>query len=365
MKYKFRNINIELSSVCNFDCAYCPDHKMTRKKQVMDYDLAKSLIDQISEMKLTNNINFYHMGESLLNPKAIEIFKYTKEKGLKIKLNTNGSLLTSNNRKKLLEIGVDNIYISYHESYVKHKKFIKKKPFITFEKWHKQIISLIEEKYQLDSKSNIVIILFKSVKALNKEQTKKIKVYNDDAEITNALKIWLDIGKKIANEYSLPYLFNIKNKNLIKRLIFKFIERMDRIFPVIPGFNINLIKVHTWNNDIVSESAKVNKFKKAKFGSCDALRDSMAIFADGSYSLCCADWNGNVVIGNAVKQDLQQFLKSKKVKTIQKSFSQGKLPFQYCKECRGAYTYKSWLFNQFHSYLYYNNRLYKEVRNKF
>lgn len=82
------------------------------------------------------------------------------------------------------------------------------------------------------------------------------------------------------------------------------------MYVIIPGYQINLIKVHSWGNVIVSNSVK--KIKKAIFGSCDALRDSMAILADGNCSLCCADYDGRVVIGNAYKQSLEALMVSRK-----------------------------------------------------
>src|SRR4051812_11813600 len=138
MELKFRNLNIELSSACNFDCAYCPEHKMTRKKGLMEYDMAISLLNQIKEMGLTEELNFYHMGETLLHKRALDVFKYAKDLGFRIKLNTNGSRLDEKMRKDLLDLNIDKIYISYHSSFVKFNKYATFKTPITFDKWHNQ-----------------------------------------------------------------------------------------------------------------------------------------------------------------------------------------------------------------------------------
>ena len=37
----------------------------------------------------------------------------------------------------------------------------------------------------------------------------------------------------------------------------------------------------------------------------------------------------------------------------------------YCKQCRGGFTTKSWAFNQAHSYIYYNIKPYRKLRNRF
>lgn len=221
MQLRFRNINIELCSACNFDCTYCPEHKMTRKKGLMDYELAVSLLDQMKAMDLTEEINFYHMGESLLHKRAIDIFRGAKRLGFRI----------------------------------------------------------------------------------------------------HAL-----------------------------------LDHSDKLFPVIPGFKLNLIKVHTWSNTHVCAKTTAEKpIKKAYSGGCDALSDSMAIFADGSYSLCCVDWDGRVVAGNAHTQPLADFLCSPQAEAIRKGFSHGKFSFDYCRECGGGYTTKDWAFNQVYSFVYHNS----------
>lgn len=336
---------------------------MTRKKGLMGFDMAKDLLDQIADMELTDVINFYHMGESLLHPKALDIFDHAQKRGLKVKLNTNGSRLTPEMRKALLQLDVDRIHISYHSSYVKFDKYAKKKSPISFEKWHNQILSMVEDRYKYNSKSHIVVILFKSAKAMKDEQTRDVRVLDSHGEVEDALTVWLDLGKRLSKEYGLPYLYDQDTRSFVKKIAHSFVDRADKMFPVLPGFSLNLIKVHTWNNDMVDQKTeKELKFKKAQFGSCDALRDSMAIFADGSYSLCCADWDGNVVVGSAHDTKLKPFLDSPTACNIRKSFEKGVLPFEYCKECRGGYTTKTWAFNQVHSYIYYNSGTYRRLR---
>jgi MoaA/NifB/PqqE/SkfB family radical SAM enzyme len=366
VEHKFRNLNIELSSACNFDCSYCPEHKMTRKKGLMDYDLAIRLLDQIKEMNLTNEINFYHMGESLLHKRALDIFAYAKQNGFRVKLNTNGSRLTPEMRKSLLQLDIDNLSISYHSSYVKFNKFATFATPISFEKWHEQILSTVEDRYKYDSKSHISIILFKAAKALRKEQIKDVRLLETDEEVQEALEVWFELGKKLSQQYNLPYLHEKDTKSVAKKIIHGVFDRANKGFPVIPGFSVNMIKVHTWSNDVVcSSKSEKRHVKKAYFGGCDALSDSMAIFSDGSYSLCCSDWDGKVVVGNAQTQSLKEFLDSDKANLIRDSFKKGKLVLDYCKQCRGGCTTKSWAFNQAHSYVYYNIESYRKFRRLF
>jgi len=339
---------------------------MTRKKSLMDYDLVIRLLDQIREMNLTQEINFYHMGESLLHKRALDIFAYAKQNGFRIKLNTNGSRLTPEMRKSLLQLDIDRLFISYHSSYVKFNKFAAFKSPISFEKWHEQILSTVEDRYKYDSKSHVVIILFKAAKSLRGEQIEDARLLETDEEVEEALEVWFELGKKLSQQYNLPYLHDKDTSSVVKKVIHSVFDRANKGFPIIPGFSVSLTKVHTWNNDVVCGSkAKQRPVKKAYFGGCDALSDSMAIFADGSYSLCCADWDGKVVVGNAQSQSVKEFLDSDKAAFIRNGFKKGKLVLDYCKQCRGGSTTKSWAFNQAHSYIYNNIEPYRKLRRRF
>jgi hypothetical protein len=79
----------------------------------------------------------------------------------------------------------------------------------------------------------------------------------------------------------------------------------------------------------------------------------MPIFADGQYSRCCANWDGQVVVGSDYEQLLAAFLESSRAQAIRDGFARGKLPFDYCRQCRGGSTVQSWAFNQVHSYVFY------------
>ena len=313
---------------------------MTRKKSLMEYNLAIGLLDQIKEMNLTQEINFYHMGESLLHKRALDIFAYTKQNGFRVKLNTNGSRLTPEMRKSLLQLNIDNLSISYHSSYVKFNKFATFKSPISFEQWHEQILSTVEDRYRYGSTSTSRSFSSRHRGALRHEQIEDARVLETDEEVEEALEMWFEFGKKLARQYDVPYLHNEDSNSLAKKIVHRVFDRANKGFPVLPGFSVNLTKVHTWSNDVVCGQPKERPVKMAYFGGCDALTDSMAIFADGSYSLCCADWDGKVVVGNARTQSLKEFLDSDKAAHIRDSFKKGKLVFDYCKQCRGGCTDK-------------------------
>ncbi|MBI5250381.1 MAG: radical SAM protein, partial [Desulfomonile tiedjei] len=93
LPHKFQRIHVELTNRCNFSCAFCPDGIMTRKRRTMPESLAKSALDQISELGLAEKVTFHVMGEPLLHPKFFDIMDHAASKNLPVGLTTNGALL--------------------------------------------------------------------------------------------------------------------------------------------------------------------------------------------------------------------------------------------------------------------------------
>src|SRR5436853_7670280 len=90
---RFKIIYLELTNVCNFTCDYCPIDRQTRDKTTMPTPFAKQIIDQIAENNLTYFLTFHLMGEPFLHRDLCELTGYAEDRGIRVRLLTNGSLL--------------------------------------------------------------------------------------------------------------------------------------------------------------------------------------------------------------------------------------------------------------------------------
>lgn len=100
-----------INNTCNCKCEMCSIWKDKNKKTVKFEDAKKALI------KLRkNNFGILQItgGEPLLNPDIFRIIGYAKKLGFTIFLVTNGTLIDETVAKKLSEIGVDNVGVSFH-----------------------------------------------------------------------------------------------------------------------------------------------------------------------------------------------------------------------------------------------------------
>ena len=109
---KIRTFFIELTNICNFNCLYCPIDKMKRQRGMMDLSLAKKIIDEIYDKKLSNWICLHLMGEPTLHPKFFDIIRYLNAKSLNISLVTNGNFIARNLAEGLKDKKIASLQIS-------------------------------------------------------------------------------------------------------------------------------------------------------------------------------------------------------------------------------------------------------------
>ncbi|MFX1256858.1 MAG: radical SAM/SPASM domain-containing protein [Promethearchaeota archaeon] len=121
-----KTIIIENTNHCNSKCDFCPHSTMKRKKGVMNLDLFKKIIDECAENNVST-VSLSGFGEPLIDKIIFVKTKYAKQKGIPlVRFVTNGSLLTPEASKKLIDAGLDEISISLEgfekETYEKYRK---------------------------------------------------------------------------------------------------------------------------------------------------------------------------------------------------------------------------------------------------
>lgn len=109
-------ISIEVTNICNARCSFCPREKMTRRQGVMDFGLFKKIIDECAKNGV-GEINITGYGEPLIDKNLVKKVEYIKSKyNPIISITTNGSLLTKNLSKDLINSGLDEINISVYST---------------------------------------------------------------------------------------------------------------------------------------------------------------------------------------------------------------------------------------------------------
>ncbi len=105
-----RLIAWELTNACNLACIHCrADAIKEPGPDELSTDEAKHFIDELIEYK---PIIILTGGEPLLRPDVYEIAQYATRKGFRVVLATNGTLLTPEIVKRLIDVGIQRVSIS-------------------------------------------------------------------------------------------------------------------------------------------------------------------------------------------------------------------------------------------------------------
>ena len=104
-----RSIQIECTTRCNLKCTFCELSYWTEKPADLQFDHIKKMIDHLPQLK---RIDLTGIGESLMNREFFQIVEFLKGRGLYVTLNDNFTLMTEPAARRIIELQVDQIFLS-------------------------------------------------------------------------------------------------------------------------------------------------------------------------------------------------------------------------------------------------------------
>ncbi len=118
-----RIIAWEITGVCNLKCAHCRASAVNeRDPNELSTEECFSLIDNIASF--SNPVIILTGGEPLMREDVFDIAKYGMEKGLRMVIATNGTLITDNVARKMAEVGIPRVSVSLDSAIPEvHDKF--------------------------------------------------------------------------------------------------------------------------------------------------------------------------------------------------------------------------------------------------
>jgi MoaA/NifB/PqqE/SkfB family radical SAM enzyme/glycosyltransferase involved in cell wall biosynthesis len=99
-------IDLELTSVCNAVCTFCPREVMPDKTLFLPVSIVERLTDQINLMKRKPEVVFCGIGESTLHPELVKIAGMVAYTGSPVSMTTNGARMTPELFHRLVSAGM-------------------------------------------------------------------------------------------------------------------------------------------------------------------------------------------------------------------------------------------------------------------
>ncbi len=335
MKPMIKYIFLELTNFCNFNCTFCPNAVMTRKREFMDKGLAVRLLDEIAGKNLAEEpIQLHLMGEPLLHPHIFEILEFMRQKNLPVRLFTNGALLNEKYRERIYATDIQELVIGIQthneQTYRDHRRG---KP--DFQTYMKNIRDMVEAKFAKNLKMQIEMH-YMNTKHFNEFRIGKnypqtrFPLVDSNEKALAIIDEWKNFGRAVSKKYGLNHepldLAGLQGSYKSDPLACV----RDNHCQILPGVILSFKELNTFCDYLVNPIKYVERHKS----NCNSISEQFAVLANGDCTLCCVDYDGKMAVGDAKSHGVESIWTSKKVRKMQSINRQGLFPTQVCRICR-------------------------------
>ena len=268
---RFKKVYLEISNICNLQCSFCPGTK--RRKQIMEEAEFTQILQKLRPW--TDYLYFHLMGEPLFHPHLERYLQLAAQTGFKVILTTNGTLLEKY-REMLLSSGVHKINISLHA-------FEANNLDIPFEAYLDQCF-----RFGQDASGKMIITY---------------RLWNQGGANEQNGKILSAMKRHFPGEW----VTESRGTRIGQKIYLEHGDKFD------------------WP-DLSAEDQGQRVF-------CYGLRDQLGILCDGTVVPCCLDHEGDIALGNLLRQDMAQILSSTRAKNLYDGFSRSAATEELCRKC--------------------------------
>ncbi|MBM7604881.1 radical SAM protein with 4Fe4S-binding SPASM domain [Metabacillus crassostreae] len=282
---KFKKFYVEITSICNLACSFCPPTE--RVKQFISIEDFTKRLDQIKPH--TDFIYLHVKGEPLLHPKIDKLLDIAHEKGFKVNITTNGTLINKNKHKLLNKPALRQMNFSLH-SFDGHAGSKDKLGYVT------SVLSFIKE---ATSQSNLIV----SLRLWNLTEDNSENVVKEQNR---------EVLEIIEKEFDLDYKIEEK---------------------VVPGSGVKVAERIFINQDIEFQWPALHEEEDDGKGFCYGLRNQAGILANGTVIPCCLDGEGVINLGNINDANFSDIIEGERANKLVEGFSQRVAVEELCRKC--------------------------------
>ena len=267
-----KRVYLEITNVCNLACAFCPG--TTRTPHFLSEEEFDRLTDALRGE--TQYLYFHLMGEPLLHPLLGRFLQRAGEKGFRVILTTNGTLLGEKGEELLSAPALYKINLSLQSFEANQSGELK---------------SYVNQCSAFAAKAGAV------------GKICELRLWNHGGlESLNG-----EILSLLALRFPRPWESNARSVKLAERVYLAEDDRFD------------------WPDPAADD--------RGESCFCYGLRDQIGVLCDGTVVPCCLDHNGDVPLGNLFSQNLKEIMSTDKARRIYDGFSQRKAVEELCRRC--------------------------------
>ncbi|MBI5625531.1 MAG: radical SAM protein [Elusimicrobia bacterium] len=196
---------LDTVSHCNLRCSMCVHSRMKRKQGVMPWPLFTKIVDEVAREDPSARVWLVFFGEPLIlknfKPGIFDMIAYAKKAGLKdVVINSNANLLDEASSRRLIEAGLDAIYIGIDACSA--KTYAKVRVGGDYEKTVKNVLRLLELKAELKSSKPEVFVQF-------------VEMPVNSAEKAGFVRFWSGKGATVKIRPKVSWAGEVEAENLV------------------------------------------------------------------------------------------------------------------------------------------------------
>lgn len=280
---RFKKVYLEITNACNLKCSFCSVSH--RKTGFISFNSFTEIIDAI--IPFTDHVNLHVKGEPLLHPEIKLLLAYCEEKGCRVNLVTNGTLIGKCKDTLLESRAIRQVSFSLHSC----NESIKQMPLEVYAN------NILDFAGRALAETNIYI----SFRFWNWQTTGKTASIN--SQLFKIIEAAFQLPYKIEDTITAGGSIKIQNRLYIN-------SDFEFVWPTLED---------THENDK---------------GFCHGMRDQVAILLDGTVVPCCLDGEGIINLGNIYETPFENLIESPRAKAIYDGFSENKAVEKLCIKCR-------------------------------
>ena len=109
LSFSPRSIQIECTTKCNLRCTFCELSYWSEEPADLEFENVQTMVAHLPKLK---RIDLTGIGEALVNKNFFDIVKFLKSRGICITLNDNFMLMTEKTARRVVDLGIDQIFLS-------------------------------------------------------------------------------------------------------------------------------------------------------------------------------------------------------------------------------------------------------------
>ena len=282
---RFKKVYLEITNVCNRSCAFCPGTR--REPRFLGEPDFLRLLDRLRPW--TDYLYFHLMGEPLLHPALGRFLALAGERGFRVILTTNGTLLSEAEPVLLSSPALHKLNLSLHSFEANEGG--------SLEDYVKQCAA-----FAARAAARGVLI---NLRLWNGDSAARTGWNAENARILACLEA----------AFPRPWTPSRTGERLAERV---YLDRAE---------------IFDWPD---LEAPLENE----RHG-CYGLRDQIGVLCDGTVVPCCLDREGELALGNLLTEELGDILEKPRTRAILEGFRRGEAVEVLCKRCGYANRFRS------------------------